>query len=194
MCCFLLIFDIINDIMVEKNLLALILKFKGGVKLRGFEICSKYKDAGLKKPLRKTRHSVAYDMYAAEDIIVPSIIKHAFSLLKNKDEKILPTFIPTGIKAYFEDDEVLILANKSSFPKKVLIMANGIGVIECDYYNNPTNEGELFFQYYNIFPFDIKIKKGDSIGQAYFQKFLKADDDNFLDADRTGGFGSTGNN
>lgn len=162
--------------------------------MRGFEICSKYKDANLKKPTRKTRSSVGYDMYAAEDIVIPSIVKQAFKMLKNKEEKILPTLVPTGIKSYFEDDEVLILANKSSFPTKGLILANGIGIIENDYYNNPTNEGELFFQYYNIFPIDIKIKKGDSIGQAYFQKFLKADDDNFIDSNRTGGFGSTGTN
>lgn len=160
--------------------------------MRGFEVCSKYKDANLKKPIRKTRHSVGYDMYAAEDIIVPSVWKAALNVFRKKADKILPTFIPTGYKAFFEEDEVLILANKSSFPKKGLIMSNGIGVIECDYYNNQTNEGELFFQYYNILPVDITIKKGDSIGQAYFQKFLKADDDNFNYAVRTGGFGSTG--
>ena len=162
--------------------------------MRGFEICSKYINAGLKKPIRKTRNSVGYDVYAAEDTIVPSAIKSAINVFMKKEEKILPTLVPTGIKAYFEDDEVLILANKSSFPKKGLVMANGIGITESDYYNNPTNEGELFFQYYNIFPFDITIKKGDTVGQAYFQKFLKADDDNFSDVERTGGFGSTGTN
>lgn len=70
-------------------------------------------------------------------------------------------------------------------------MANSTGIIESDYYNNETNEGELFFQYYNISPFDLKISKGDCIGQAYFQKFLTADVDNNKGATRKGGFGST---
>ena len=160
--------------------------------MRGFEICSKYLDYDLKKPIRKTRNSVGYDFFCAEDVIIPSIWKSIFNIIKRKNEKIMPTYIHTGIKSYFGEDEVLILANRSSFPKKGLGMPNGIGIIECDYYNTPDNEGELMFQYYNIFPFDIKIKKGDTIGQAYFQKFLKADDDNFIDADRTGGIGSTG--
>ena len=46
------------------------------------------------------------------------------------------------------------------------------------------------FAFYNFFPFDITIKKGDSIGQGYFQKFLIADDDN-ASGIRRGGFGST---
>ena len=37
---------------------------------------------------------------------------------------------------------------------------------------------------------DIIIKKGESTGQAYFQKFLVADNDK-ADGIRTGGFGST---
>ena len=72
-------------------------------------------------------------------------------------------------------------------------MANSTGIIESDYYNNETNEGELFFQYYNFFPIDLKISVGDCIGQAYFQKFLIADVDNNANATRKGGFGSTDN-
>ncbi len=72
-------------------------------------------------------------------------------------------------------------------------MANSVGIVESDYYNNETNEGELFFQYYNIFPVDLKISRGDCIGQAYFQKFLIADNDNNSNAIRKGGFGSTNN-
>ena len=53
---------------------------------------------------------------------------------------------------------------------------------------------KLFFQYYNISPFDLKISKGECIGQAYFQKFLIADEDNNSNAIRKGGFGSTDNN
>ena len=44
--------------------------------------------------------------------------------------------------------------------------------------------------YYNFFPTDTIIKKGEACGQAYFQKFLKADND-FATGIRKGGFGST---
>ena len=89
------------------------------------------------------------------------------------------------------DDEVLILANRSSNPgKKGLILANSIGVIDKDYYGNPDNDGHIMFAFYNIKDEDIEIKKGDCIGQAIFQKYLVADDDN-AEGERTGGFGST---
>ena len=37
---------------------------------------------------------------------------------------------------------------------------------------------------------DVKIEKGERIGQAIFQKYLIADNDS-ADGERTGGFGST---
>jgi dUTP pyrophosphatase len=44
------------------------------------------------------------------------------------------------------------------------MMANGVGIIDADYYNNPDNEGEIFLQIYNLSPFNIQIKKGEAIG------------------------------
>lgn len=53
--------------------------------------------------------------------------------------------MPTGIKAYMPEDEVLILANRSSNTyKRNVTLPNGIGVIDSDYYNNEKNEGNLF--------------------------------------------------
>jgi len=37
-----------------------------------FEIVSKYTDAGLNLPKRKTRASAGYDFQVAEDIVIPS--------------------------------------------------------------------------------------------------------------------------
>ena len=63
----------------------------------------------------------------------------------------VPTLIPTGIKAYMLDDEVLYLYNRSSNPKKKgLILANSVGVIDKDYYGNPDNDGHIMFAFYNI--------------------------------------------
>ena len=69
-------------------------------------------------------------------------------------------------------------------------MANSVGVVDSDYYNNADNEGHIMFAFYNFFPIDVTIKKGERIGQGVFKKFLKADGDN-ADAIRIGGFGST---
>ena len=85
-----------------------------------------------------------------------------------------------------------MLANRSSNPgKKKLVLANGIGIIDADYYCNPDNDGEFLFAYYNIGTEDLQIKKGEIIGQVVFQKFLVVDNDN-ASGERTGGFGSTG--
>lgn len=167
---------------------------------RGFEICKGYEDKEINMPVRKTKNSAGYDFEAAEDTVIPSMWKNVAANIKNvfkienvsKDYK--PTLVKTGIKSYFEKDEVLILANRSSNPsKRGLILANSIGVIDSDYYENEDNDGEIMFAFYNFFPFDITIKKHEIIGQAYFQNFLIADNDDELNANatRTGGFGST---
>ena len=149
-------------------------------KIRGFEIAKGFEDKNINLPVRKTKFSAGYDVEAAEDVIIPSFKKG------NK-----PTLIKTGLKAYMGPDEVLILANRSSNPgKKGLILANSIGVVDSDYYENPDNDGHIMFAYYNIKEEDIEIKKGERIGQAIFQKFLVADDDEAIGA-RSGGFGST---
>ena len=149
-------------------------------KVRGFEIAKGWEDKGINLPVRKTKFSAGYDVEAAEDCIIPSFKKG------NK-----PTLVKTGIKAYMQEDEVLILANRSSNPgKKGLILANSIGVIDSDYYGNEDNDGHIMFAFYNIKEEDIEIKKGDVIGQAIFQKYLITDDD-IAEGERKGGFGST---
>lgn len=147
---------------------------------RGFEIAKGFENSNINLPKRKTKYSAGYDVEAAEDCVVPSFKKG-----------MKPTLIKTGIKAYMQDDEVLILANRSSNPgKKGLILSNSIGVIDKDYYGNEDNDGHIMFAFYNIKDEDITIKKGDAIGQAIFQKFLITDDDTAI-GERKGGFGST---
>ena len=108
-----------------------------------------------------------------------------------KKKGINPTLVKTGIKVYMPDDEVVLLYNRSSNPKKKgLIMANSVGVIDKDYYGNPDNDGHIMFAFYNIKEEDIEIKKGEAIGQALFQKYLITDNDK-AEGKRMGGFGST---
>lgn len=241
-------------------------------KNRGFEVVSKYKDAQL--PIRSTKTSAGYDFFAADDIVVPSllqsisiflnlsetidsranmlleqdevqeklekdleaaneyvtenmmypeevllatitdghmdfnqtnenILKEAFRIGGNYDldkiysvldKELKPTLVPTGIKAYMQDDEYLKVYNRSSNPMKTgLIVSNGVGIIDSDYYDNEDNEGHIFVQFINLGREPHIIKKGDKIAQGIFAKGLAADEDNFNDAERKGGFGSTDN-
>ena len=79
---------------------------------RGFEIVKGYDEKEINIPRRKTKYSAGYDFEAAKDVtILPGYEK--------------PTLVPTGIKAYMEDDEVLKIYNRSSNPsKKHIILAN----------------------------------------------------------------------
>ena len=147
---------------------------------RGFEVVKGYEDKGINLPVRKTKYAAAYDVEAAEEIVLPSF---------NKGMK--PTLIPTGLKAYMKSDEVLLIVPRSSGPKKQGIsFPHNVGVIDSDYYNNPDNEGHIFVQCINLKDEDVVIKKGEAVAQAIFQKYLTVDDDN-AEGIRTGGFGST---
>ncbi|WP_125705123.1 dCTP deaminase/dUTPase family protein [Lacticaseibacillus daqingensis] len=174
---------------------------------RGFEIVSQYRDQGVTLPQRQTQNAAGYDFCAREDFVLKSIWRYdfirLFRLIKNehplteKDftraSKILkPLLVPTGVKAYMQPNEVLILANRSSNPlKRGLVIPNGIGVIDADYYNNDANEGEIFIQMVNWSPRDVVITKGERIGQGIFMPYLLADGDAGNQQARTGGFGST---
>ena len=83
----------------------------------------------IKLPERSTLNSAGYDFFAIEDIIFnPKTITRVF----------------TGVKCELMPNQVLILANRSSNPsKKGLVLLNGIGVIDADYYGNPDNDGEM---------------------------------------------------
>lgn len=166
-----------------------------------------YPDCQL--PEYQTLRSAGADFFAAEDTVVPSFWRFLLRVMAEKvgsafvlkniseEEKKAyapkPTLVHTGIKASMEEDEVLELYNRSSNPKKLgLILANSVGVVDADYYNNPDNDGEIMFAFYNIMPYDVIIKSGDRIGQGIFKKYLRPEKGlRIKNAERTGGFGST---
>ena len=149
-------------------------------KIRGFEKAKGFENYDLTMPIRKTKYSAGYDICAAEDCVIPP-----FSFGSK------PTLVKTGLKAYMQNDEYLMLCNRSSNPfKKGLVMANSIGIIDSDYYGNPDNDGAFSFEFYNFFDTPLEIKKGEVIGQAIFKKFLVTDNDD-AQGERLGGFGST---
>lgn len=171
---------------------------------RGFEAIRAY-EGKINLPQRATKQAAGYDFEAAETLVLPSIWKAGIAhvlraalqgLGSNPSEaqlkELKPHLIPTGVKAYMQADEYLQLTNRSSNPlKHFLLMANGVGVIDADYYNNEANEGHIYFQYLNFGLKDKVIEKGERIGQGIFLPFLKADGDETT-SERTGGFGSSG--
>ncbi|KRM45205.1 dUTP diphosphatase [Lentilactobacillus parafarraginis DSM 18390 = JCM 14109] len=176
---------------------------------RGFEIVSKYQDADLTLPFRTTKNAAGYDFQSAVDMTIPSIWKRDFlkvlwaikhqkttsdASLERAKKILKPYLIPTGIKAYMQPNEVLVIANRSSNPlKRGLVIPNGIGVIDADYYNNTGNEGEIFVQILNFGIADTHIKKGERVAQGIFMPYLLADsDDSAKQKTRQGGFGSSG--
>ena len=174
-----------------------------------FELVSRFADSGLPLPVRKTAHSAGYDFVVAEDMIIPSMEDNRLQLMMavvmnsvetmtlddmavlTKSTKAKPTLVPTGIKCQLDDGYYLELSVRSSCPLKYwLILANGVGIIDADYYNNPDNEGEIFFQLINLSPFPIKLQRGDIIGQGIIKKYETTADDAATGM-RLGGFGST---
>ncbi len=149
------------------------------MRCRGFEVAKGWEDANLELPTRSTRHAAGYDLKIASDVEIPPF--------SSSDE---PTYLPTGLKVYCPPDECLLLINRSSSPKKGIVLANGVGLVDADYYNNPDNDGHFQILVYNLTNKPIKIKKGERIAQAVFQKFLLADNDQ-AQTTRISGFGST---
>lgn len=135
------------------------------------------------------------DVELMDILFDPSKLKTIYTLAEMADltklTKAKPTLVPTGVKCKLESDTYLELSVRSSCPLKYwLILANGVGIIDADYYSNPDNDGEIFFQMINLSPCDIQLKKGDIIGQGIIKPYLKTEDD-AAQGDRLGGFGST---
>ena len=128
-------------------------------------------------PKRGTKRSAGYDFYSLFDYTL-------------KPQEMLK--IPTGIKACMEDDEVLLLLDRSSMGFKYNVrMCNQVGVIDSDYYNSINNEGHIFIKIQNEGLKDFEIKKGDAICQGIFVKYLTIDNEEEIKKDRIGGIGST---
>ena len=138
--------------------------------MRKFEFVNRLKgksDFYDRLPERSTKNSAGYDFFNINDVVCKS---HQI------------TMIPTGIKAKFPEDEMLLLFNRSSNPKKKgLIILNGVGVVD----------GEMAFVFYNMLDEDVRIEAGEKLGQGIFVKYAKTDDD-IAEGERQGGFGSTG--
>lgn len=121
---------------------------------------------------------------------LPLTLDKASQYIKEAKSKV--TLVPTGIKCKMPEDYYLQLSVRSSLPlKHWLILGNGVGIIDSDYYNNPDNEGHIYFQLINLLPVPVKIQKGECFGQGILLPYATcANESNDFKA-REGGFGST---
>lgn len=192
--------------------------FEFATKDKDGERVQAYPDAQL--PEYQTRHSAGADFFCAQEVQITSIWRPVFGVIADwiarglkgnlstdkdcfgneyrKDTLrrcFAPTLVHTGIKAFMKDDEVLELYNRSSNPlKRGLILANSVGVVDADYYNNLDNDGEIMFSFYNFLPWAVTIEIGERIGQGVFKTFLRPDVGlRIKDDERNSGLGSTGN-
>lgn len=121
---------------------------------------------------------------------MPYTLEQIADLTKKLSAKV--TLVPTGIKCHIPDGYYLQLSVRSSLPlKHWLVMANGVGIIDADYYNNPDNEGHIYFQLINLLPVPVVIKKGECFGQGILLPYGICSGESGVTAERAGGFGST---
>jgi dUTP pyrophosphatase len=132
----------------------------------------------IQLPERKTRWSSGYDFHAP----------YTITLEPGEEE-----LIPTGIKIELNPDQELLIFPRSSLGFKYYIrLANSIGKIDADYFNNVSNEGHIFVKIRNEGRKSVVIDKGDSFCQGTIYQFNICDNDSFDDGNiREGGIGST---
>lgn len=178
------------------------------MKNRGFEAVSNPRNKDISYPLlplRTSKTSAGYDFYAVENLEIPPQAKLEFI---------------TDVKAYMRRDEMLMLVVRSSTGvKNDPMMANTIGIIDSDFYNNPDNEGNIKIILRNLRPEirllgfkemsiggetisipqiedlreknTVHIKAGQRVVQGIFVPVLEADNCN-SENERLGGLGSSG--
>jgi dUTP pyrophosphatase len=132
---------------------------------------------GRDLPRYQTPGAAAFDLAAAADLVVaPGQL----------------ALVPTGLVFAVPDGHFLAIVARSSLPRRGLIVANGLGVLDSDY-RGPADEARVLVLNYTDAP--VAITTGDRIAQAFVLRVPRVE---FVplthedgDASR-GGFGSTG--
>lgn len=147
--------------------------------IRGFKVVNdgaRKHEGEIQLPTRGSKVSAGYDFYMPCDMII------------KPNEKVC---VWSDVKAYMQEGEVLLLYVRSSIGiKRGLALSNGTGVIDADYFSNPSNDGNIGIALYNYSDKEVELKKGERICQGVFVPFLVADSGN-TDKERVGGIGST---
>lgn len=151
-------------------------KLKGFyLKINKMKIKIKRVDRSLPLPEYQTSGAVAFDLYSRIDIVIPP-----------KTLERLPTNLIIEIpKSY-----MLEIKDRSSTLKKTGLFVS-TGYIDNDYCGELD---EILLQVYNMNDFEVKVSRGDRLGQGAFVRVDQAEweeVDKMKDVAR-GGFGTTG--
>ena len=145
--------------------------------MRGFKVCKGFENSDISLPKRGPKYSAGYDIESCEDVVI------------NPKEVVV---VKTGVKAYMKDDEVLQIYPRSSLGfKKHLMLANTVGIIDSDYFENEKNDGHIMIGLYNYGNEVQTISKHERIAQGIFSKYLVCEDEEEINTIRKGGIGST---
>jgi dUTP pyrophosphatase len=133
----------------------------------------------IKLPERATDGSGGYDICAPYDIKLPY----------GQDE-----VIPTGLKASMGLREMMLALPKSGLGFKFFVrLANTVGLIDSDYYNNINNEGHIMIKIRNESNDELSmldVKEGKGFCQVVVVNYKTTRNDK-ASGKRIGGFGST---
>lgn len=135
-------------------------------------------DKEVPLPESKTEGAAAFDFHARISMeILPGQIQ----------------YVPLNVAVEVPEGHFLLLVARSSTHKKGIIMANGIGIMDPDFFGD---EDEYKAAYYNFTDKPVMIEKGERIAQGLIIKreaITWQEVDNMQNKTR-GGFGTTGNN
>lgn len=134
---------------------------------------------GIRLPERATAGSAGYDFYAPVD----------FTLRPGESLR-----VPTGIRAWMEEDWVLKLYPRSGLGFKYRLQLNNtVGIIDSDYFGSD-NEGHIMAKITNDSREGktLEVKAGTGFMQGIFLEYGITVDDR-AQGKRSGGFGSTTN-
>lgn len=134
-------------------------------------------DKSLPMPKYETPGACAFDVFAAETTVV---------------EPRSLGFIRTGLVVCVPEGHTLLLASRSSTPKKKgLLIPHGVGIVDQDYCGP---EDEMRVQVWNFTDAPVTVERGERVAQAMLVPIVRCalTEVEPSVAKSRGGFGSTG--
>jgi dUTP pyrophosphatase len=132
-------------------------------------------DKTLPLPEYHTPGAVAFDLYSRLDVVIPP---------KSLER------LPTNIILATPEGYMLEIKDRSSTLKRKGLLVS-VGYVDNDYCGETD---EILLQVYNLTDDEVKVEKGERLGQGVFIKIDKGEwvEMDSMDLNDRGGFGSTG--
>jgi len=146
-------------------------------------------------PVYQTKNAACADVVAKEDTVIPSIRFQqdgAGALCNCTMPPVV--MVPTGLRIQAVDSAGMVggfvpelqLRARSGLSADGLLLATGVGTIDCDY------RDEILVPLINLSGREITIQKGERIAQLTLGLRARLMSASVVDVEREGGFGSTG--